>query len=82
MSLKPHKCGSTYCELCKDFFEEGHQCYMQPEDHDMTLDQGNVVTYIYFDLECRQDDIVQCEKGYERGENGKCMHCQKSKCGV
>ncbi|XP_045215064.2 uncharacterized protein LOC123565260 [Mercenaria mercenaria] len=88
MSEKPHICGSKYCELCKDFFEEGHQCYMQPEDlnqdEQLTIndDEKNVDTYIFFDLECRQQDIVQCEKGYESGVDGKCIHCKRSKCGA
>ena len=57
---------------------------MLTENNDLTLDEDedNVDTYIYFDLECRQDDVVQCEKGYERSENGKCKHCKMSKCGV
>ena len=53
LSSKPHQCGSTYCELCKDFFEEEHNCYMLPENNDLTSDEDedNVDTYIFFDLE-------------------------------
>ena len=28
---KKHKCGEAYCKVCRDFFPEGHKCYMQPE---------------------------------------------------
>jgi hypothetical protein len=30
MHKKPHQCGERYCKTCKDFFEEGHKCYMLP----------------------------------------------------
>jgi hypothetical protein len=82
MSKKPHVCGSKYCEICKDFFEEGHYYYMKDELSDTNDDKENIDTFIFFDLECRQQDIVQCERGYKRGKNGICIHCQKSKCGA
>ena len=27
---RPHICGEMYCRMCKDYFSEGHRCYMQP----------------------------------------------------
>jgi hypothetical protein len=59
---------------------------MKPENQDKLSEKSdtkeNVDTFIFFDLQCRQQDIVQCERRYERVENGICIHCQKSKCGA
>jgi hypothetical protein len=38
--------------------------------------------FIFFDFECRQDDMVQCESGYLPDEKGKCKNCQASTCGA
>ena len=49
MSSKPHVCGSKYCEMCKDFFKEGHQCHMLSEDYEEVSDEEeNAKTYIFF----------------------------------
>ena len=32
MHRKPHTCGEEYCKMCKDFFDERHQCYIKPAD--------------------------------------------------
>ena len=37
--------------------------------------------YIYFDFECTQDDVYQCDSGYFPDENGKCRNCRKHLCG-
>ncbi|XP_052806406.1 uncharacterized protein LOC128235642 [Mya arenaria] len=87
---KAHKCGQTYCHTCKDFFPDLHQCYMMPEENDsepMSIDEElideveNAKTFIFFDFECTQDDLVQCDMGYTPDVFGKCLHCVKSSCG-
>ncbi len=51
------------------------------ENNDEASDEHTKQLYIFFDFECRQEDIVQCEQGYERGDNGKCVNCAKASCG-
>ena len=79
-----HICGEAYCQTCKDYYAEEHQCYMQPTDDD---DKNNAsktdqkTTYLFFDFECTQDTRQECEKGYLLGEHSKCRNCKKSWCG-
>ena len=39
------------------------------------------IVYIFFDFECTQDDILECELGCSPDEEGKCRNCRKSLCG-
>lgn len=93
LSKKQHICGNVYCDICKDFFEEGHMCYMLPaenktvsnpmadEETDM-FDVDHDKVFIFFDFECTQEDIVQCEEKYNPDVFGKCTNCLKANCGV
>lgn len=84
---RSHVCGEHYCKICKDFFENGHQCYMQPVCNDTELTtapekrRNSKLKYIYFDLECTQDVLLQCSQGYNPSDNKKCVNCNKSWCG-
>lgn len=88
---KNHQCGQMYCNTCKEFFPKGHLCYMKPEESDfqqpMSVEEEiidvveNAKTFIFFDFECTQEDLVQCENGYTPDVFGKCQHCLKSSCG-
>ncbi|VDI13173.1 Hypothetical predicted protein [Mytilus galloprovincialis] len=98
MHKKVHQCGEVYCKTCKDYFQPGHLCFMMPlqdgkklssiADDDTKLkrntqDEDPLQVYIFFDFECTQDDLVQCEQGYERSDDSlKCKNCKKSRCGV
>ncbi|CAG2190801.1 unnamed protein product [Mytilus edulis] len=97
MHKKEHKCGEIDCKTCKDYFESGHLCFMMPiqdeklssiADVDTSLkrntqDEHSNQVYIFFDIECTQDDLFQCEQGYDRsGDSLKCKNCRKSRCGV
>ena len=78
---KAHQCGEIYCKTCKDFYLPGHECHMQPYDHDKTSTDKNQ-SYIFWDLECMQDDIIQCEEGFAVDpETGHCKNCKKASCG-
>lgn len=83
---KAHDCHEKYCKKCKDVFNEDHQCYMQPVDNkEKTIkgqDRKQHTTYIFFDFECTQDDVIQCDTVYNPNENGKCTYCLKSWCGT
>jgi hypothetical protein len=91
MSRKEHVCGGTYCDVCKDFFAEGHKCYMMPEDVEYTEEMSveekiireveNASKFIFFDFECMQDNLVQCEMGNTPDIYGTCTKCLKSNCG-
>ena len=86
-----HECGEIFCEVCKAYFTGEHLCYMLP-DHDKEeeksaqdhpVEDDEPQTFIFFDFECTQDDIVQCEMGYSPNiENKRCLHCQSSTCGA
>jgi hypothetical protein len=58
--------------------ESEHQCYMLPVDYDRQKKQ----TYIFFDFECTQDDMMQCQQGYQPDDNGNCIHCKSPRCGA
>ena len=81
-----HICGEQYCKVCKGYFAEGHLCYMTSVEEEnckpnSTKKQMNSLKYIFFDFECRQDDQIECEKGYRPNNNNKCSNCCKSTCG-
>jgi hypothetical protein len=83
---KAHVCHEIYCKTCKDFVTEEHLCYMQPVTDNPTpsekcKEKDECMSYIFFDFECTQDEILQCEEGYTEVKNGKCGHCKKSWCG-
>ena len=85
---KNHACGQIYCHICEDFYQQGHQCYMQPEEpsfqqplsveEELVDEIENAKMFIFFYFECTQDNLVQCEIGYTPDVFGKCTHCLKS----
>ena len=90
---RKHVCGESFCNVCKDFYPKDHQCYMLPEraidtqtpisvEEELIQEQENPQTFIFFDFECTQDDIVQCETGFSPDESRRCQHCFSAKCGV
>lgn len=96
---KEHKCGEVYCKTCKDYIEPEHLCFMMPLQDDKMISpiadddtkwkrntqdaDPNPKVYIFFDFECTQDDLVQCEQGYERSDDSlKCINCKKLRYGV
>ena len=86
-----HKCGQIHCSVCQDFFEENHRCYMMPEEPDfeqpmsteeVLIDEvENAQTFIFFDFECTQQDLIRCDTGYTPDVFGKCQNCSKPSCG-
>lgn len=73
---RDHVCGETYCKTCKEYVNEDHQCYMQSAyvDQDNNDKKKPIDTqYMFFDFECTQDSIVECDDGYLPGkDNLKC----------
>ena len=61
---KNHKCGQINCKVCKDFYPETHKGYMIPEATNIEIEPMSIEeefdkakTFIFFDLECTQDDF-------------------------
>ena len=78
---KEHRCGEIYCKICKDFYLPGHECHMQPYTRDDSDEEKSQV-YIFWDLECMQDEMVHCNEGFDADQTtGKCKNCKKSSCG-
>jgi len=54
----------------------------------LTADDGkqkeeDIKTFIFFDFECTQDDLLHCNMGYEPStEDRKCKNCKQSWCGT
>ncbi|VDI78916.1 Hypothetical predicted protein [Mytilus galloprovincialis] len=76
-----HKCGEHYCKTCKDYVPEEHKCYMLPAcpdnidtlKHDVKpgenakqLKKKHTKTFIFFDFECTQNKVLQCDMGFEK----------------
>jgi Fe-S-cluster containining protein len=80
----------VYCKTCKDYLNDEHICYMLPVVNEVKQSKSDSKEnnnynrlYPFFDFECTQDDLIQCENGYQREQNGlKCVNCEKSKCGI
>ena len=60
-----HKCGESFCGICKKFCPIGHKCYIQPVNDDLKKKKGETndekadpdkLKYIFFDFECTQDE--------------------------
>jgi hypothetical protein len=51
MHKKNHVCGELYCRTCQDFFPEGHQCYMVPEEHDEQEEMNSIEEELIKDIE-------------------------------
>ncbi len=88
---KQHVCGEILCKLCEGHFPPGHKCYMLQEESDavptsieeeLIQEYEHIKTYIFFDFECTQDDILQCDEGYISDSSGKCVNCEKANCGA
>lgn len=51
-------------------------------EEEIVYETENAKTFIFFDFECTQEDLVQCVNGYTPDVFGKCQHCLKSSCGA
>ncbi|CAC5375852.1 unnamed protein product [Mytilus coruscus] len=84
-----------YCKDCNRYFQ-GDVCFQL---HAKKTSQGRSTCTSYYrckecgqsinrkmhkkEHQCGEDDLVQCEQGYERSDDSlKCKNCKKSRCGV
>ena len=69
-----HRCGDYKCQCCSVYVTDPHQCYQRAAKP--IAKQGGH-KFIFFDFECRQDEMTQCEQGYL--PRNKCDTCQPKK---
>ncbi|XP_060564754.1 uncharacterized protein LOC132723964 [Ruditapes philippinarum] len=87
-----HECGEYLCNSCEQYVMEGHLCYLRS----IPAKEHYNSKFIFFDFECCQDEVSECENGYvaSRKRNckdcqshevckscSKCQHCKSSWCG-
>ena len=70
--VKRHRCGEWWCRSCELFVLGEHKCFQRAKPHQDT----SKFKHIYFDIECRQDEIAQCEHGYSQDVAQRCMRCR------
>ncbi|KAK3106383.1 hypothetical protein FSP39_018856 [Pinctada imbricata] len=76
----PHICGEWTCQNCKKLVHEPHQCYMRALSP--SKENSRQRKLIFFDFECTQSTIYQCQDGYQPiSETRKCCHCREDICG-
>lgn len=55
---------------------------MPVEEEEFIEAEENPQTFVFFDVECTQDDMVQCETGFSLDGCGKCQYCFSAMCGA
>lgn len=53
-----HFCGEVFCNICMDFKEPSHRCYMQV---DTKRPKEDNFVFVFFDFETRQDEYLNDE---------------------
>jgi len=84
---KAHVCHEQYCKTCNKISTRktmyvlynplATTIFLQ-RIHQNKRDISNTYFFIFF---CTQDDILECEQGYNSSESGRCTHCLKFWCG-
>ena len=67
-----HKCNERYCGTCDSMVEGTHLCHHRAHNTKNTLE----FKHLYFDFECRQDDIAECPEGYRFEPMKRCLKCR------
>ena len=70
--IQQHICGEWQCVNCEQNVVGEHLCYLRARP---AVDHSQF-KHIYFDFECRQDDIFQCENGCVKDLNQRCRACR------
>ena len=66
-----HICGEYKCVVCKLYVLKPHDCFIWGNCSDLTK-----LKVTFFDFECRQDEIRQCEQGYVPNNADRCNTCK------
>ncbi|XP_052814068.1 uncharacterized protein LOC128241135 [Mya arenaria] len=85
-NIKDHRCGEYLCNSCKTYVLEDHLCFLRATPY-----KQNDSKFIFFDFECTQDEVLECQEGYRPVECEhsqpdcntclKCQNCKSSWCG-
>ncbi|OOY83861.1 hypothetical protein BOW37_12735, partial [Solemya velum gill symbiont] len=68
-----HQCGEYFCKSCQNYVEEGHLCYIRS-----TPVKGmDLPKFIFYDFECSQSQMSECEEGYLPLKKPDCPLCTK-----
>lgn len=59
---RQHVCGEIFCNLCKEYKERNHKCYIR-KDHQKKKSSKHL--FIYYDFETRQENIINNNKVHE-----------------
>ena len=70
--IQDHNCGEWKCTRCQNYVIGKHLCYQRA----LARTETSKFRHIYFDFECRQDDIFQCLDGYTNNPFTRCTACQ------
>ena len=75
-----HKCNERYCGTCDSMVEGIHLCHQRAYN----AKDSSEFKHLYFDFECRQDDISECPAGYRFDPMKRCRQCQdeETQCGA
>lgn len=91
-SPSEHVCGEWKCTTCQRFYVGQHWFY-----HRANTNESSSKKFIFYDFETRQDEIIQCEEGYDSSNTRcnicrnmhepcnqcrTCVHCRQSWCGL
>jgi len=68
-----HLCGEYKCQSCGRYVLNDHQCYVRATP----TEEEHIPKFIFFDLECTQDDVLQCEEGYLTHKIPSCQQCKE-----
>lgn len=92
ISRQQHVCGDKYCETCKMFMPKDHVCYMKTtaEEEEARLlkrkqekrakEDDDVKKWIFFNFECTQDEMIECNEGYQPQKQIACGISNQSDC--
>ena len=95
-SIEEHICGEWKCSTCQRYHVGEHLCYQTATCYS---DEDDVKKrkFIFYDMETRQDEKMQCDKGYNPSKTrcricvGKqnqcstcklCRNCEETSCGL
>ena len=68
-----HNCNSYHCRTCKQSVPLDHLCYLRAIPKKETTGK-----FIFFDFECTQDTMKECEAGYCPKPQENCFKCKQS----
>ena len=72
-SPQEHDCNSYRCKTCKQRVPLDHLCYLRAAQSQATNGK-----FLFFDFECTQDSMKECDGGYCPNPKEDCSSCKQS----